>query len=186
MSAAWDPDLYNRALRFAGDAHRDQKVPGTDISYLMHLCQVCQEAQGAVLADPSLDGDLVVPCALLHDSVEDTPVTAEEVTAAFGEAVGAGVLALSKRKTIDGRELSKQESMTDSLERIRAQPREVWVVKLADRITNLQPPPPHWNQEKIRAYHAEAERILAALGAASDHLSARMRRKLEQYAAHGA
>ena len=95
--AAWDPDLYNRALHFAGEVHGDQRVPGTDISYLMHLCQVCQEAMGAVLADPTLDGDLVMQCALLHDCVEDTDTTREAVAKAFGEAVAAGVDALSKR-----------------------------------------------------------------------------------------
>jgi len=185
--AAWDPDLYNRALRFAGEAHGDQTVPGTDISYLMHLCQVCQEATGAALADPSLDGDLVMTCALLHDAIEDTETTRNEVAAAFGEAVAAGVDALSKRDHgPDSEPWSKAEKMTDSLARIRTQPREVWVVKLADRVTNLQTPPAHWSTDKIRAYHHQAEQILAALGDASAHLSSRMRDKLEAYTAHWA
>jgi (p)ppGpp synthase/HD superfamily hydrolase len=185
--AAWDPDLYNRALHFAGEAHGEQRVPGTQIAYLMHLCQVCQEAQGAVLADATLDGDLVTACALLHDSVEDTDTTREEVTVAFGEAVAAGVDALSKRSHgPDGQPWGKVEKMGDSLARIQAQPKEVWVVKLADRVTNLQTPPEHWSKEKIAAYHREAEQILSALGAASDHLANRMRSKLTHYRAHWA
>ncbi len=185
--AAWDPDLYHRALRFAGEAHGDQTVPGTDISYLMHLCQVCQEAMGAVLADPSLDGDLVMQCALLHDSVEDTDATWDDVAKAFGAAVADGVDALSKRDHgPNGEPWGKAEKMTDSLARIQAQPREVWVVKLADRVTNLQTPPAHWSTEKIGRYHKEAEQILAALGPASDHLSERMRQKLAAYTAHWA
>ena len=185
--AAWDPDLYNRALRFAGEAHGDQKVPGTDISYLMHLCQVCQEAMGGVLADPTLDGDLVMQCALLHDAVEDTATTREAVAQAFGEAVADGVDALSKRDHgPDGQPWGKVEKMGDSLGRIQAQPREVWVVKLADRVTNLQTPPAHWSTEKIGRYHKEAEQILAVLGDASAHLSERMRQKLQAYSAHWA
>ena len=183
--AAWDPDLYNRVLRFAGHAHGEQTVPGTEISYLMHLCQVCQEALGAVLTDPTLDGDLVMQCALLHDSVEDTEATREDVAEAFGEAVAAGVDALSKRSHgPDGQPWTKAEQMTDSLARIRQQPSEVWVVKLADRITNLQTPPPHWSVDKIERYHGEAEQILSALGDASGHLSARMVAKLAAYVVH--
>ena len=182
--AAWDPDLYNRTLRFAGVAHGEQTVPGTDISYLMHLCQVCQEAMGAALADPTLDGDLVMQCALLHDCVEDTETTREEVAGVFGEAVADGVDALSKRdQGPNGEPWGKVEKMTDSLARIHEQPREVWVVKLADRVTNLQTPPGHWSVEKIERYHREAELILSSLGEASAHLSARMRAKLAVYEA---
>ena len=58
------------------------------------------------------------------------------------------------------------------------------VVKLADRITNLQQPPSYWTTEKIRGYHAEAERILEALGPASPYLTARMEVKLAAYQRH--
>jgi (p)ppGpp synthase/HD superfamily hydrolase len=54
-------------------------------------------------------------------------------------------------------------------------------VKLADRITNLAPPPPHWTPEKIRAYRAEAEGILSALGDASPFLSKRFAERLANY-----
>ena len=167
--AAWDPDLYNEALRFAAEAHGDQTIPGTDLSYLVHLCQVCQEAMGAVLADPTLNGDLVMQCALLHDTIEDTSVSPDDLTQAFGAAVSAGVDALSKRDAgPKGEPWSKAEKMADSLRRIQAQRREVWVVKLADRITNLQTPPAHWSTEKIARYHAEAEqKVKDAMGAKS-------------------
>jgi len=180
--AAWDPDLYNHALTFAGVAHGDQRVPGTDISYLMHLAQVCQEATGAVLADPTLNGDLVVQCALLHDVIEDTTTDRAAITEAFGEAVAAGVDALSKRPVgPEGQPWGKIEKMADSLARIVLEPREVWVVKLADRVTNLQVPPSHWSKDKIAAYHREAETILDRLGSASGHLAQRMQAKLKAY-----
>jgi (p)ppGpp synthase/HD superfamily hydrolase len=71
--------------------------------------------------------------------------------------------------------------MEDSLRRIRQQPREVWRVKLADRITNLQPPPSYWTPEKRGKYRAEAVTILDALGEASPFLATRLRGKIEAY-----
>jgi (p)ppGpp synthase/HD superfamily hydrolase len=184
MKTLWNPDTYNEALWFAARAHGSQTVPGSEISYILHLCQVCQEAMGAVVADPSLDGNLVMQCALLHDCIEDTDSTHSEVNARFGPSVADGVDALSKRESIDGKAVSKDEQMADSLARILQQPREVWIVKLADRITNLQTPPSHWNREKIERYHGEAIRILDALGLASPHLSERMANKLDAYRCH--
>jgi (p)ppGpp synthase/HD superfamily hydrolase len=119
--------------------------------------------------------DLAVSCALLHDCLEDTTTTEEKIRDAFDEAVLAGVKALTKDK-----HRSQEERMLDS-RRIRQQPREVWIVKLADRITNLQPPPSDWGIDKIRAYRAEAFTILEALGEASPFLALRMSQKLTDY-----
>jgi (p)ppGpp synthase/HD superfamily hydrolase len=58
------------------------------------------------------------------------------------------------------------------------------MVKLADRISNLQPPPSYWTTEKIRGYQAEAEEILSALAEASDWLASRLQEKITAYAAY--
>ncbi|NTU80585.1 MAG: bifunctional (p)ppGpp synthetase/guanosine-3',5'-bis(diphosphate) 3'-pyrophosphohydrolase, partial [Chloroflexales bacterium] len=92
------------------------------------------------------------------------------------QPVADGVLALSKDEA-----LPKDERMPDSLRRIQAQPHAVWLVKLADRIVNMQPPPKHWQGDKIAAYKDEAHAILAALGAASPLLAARLAAKIEAY-----
>jgi len=115
-------------------------------------------------------------CALLHDTIEDTQVRFEQLEAHFGRPIAEGVLALSKAEA-----LPKAEQMPDSLRRIRAQLREVWLVKLADRIVNMQPPPKHWDGTKIAQYKAEARTILAALGEASPLLAARLAQKIEAY-----
>jgi (p)ppGpp synthase/HD superfamily hydrolase len=128
------------------------------------------------LADP----DLAVTCALLHDTVEDTETTLDEVAERFGAAVAAGVAALSKNEKL----ATKQEQMADSLRRIRAQPPEVAVVKLADRTTNLAPPPHYWTKEKCRAYRAEAIEIADVLGYASAALEARLRARIDAYQAY--
>jgi (p)ppGpp synthase/HD superfamily hydrolase len=74
--------------------------------------------------------------------------------------------------------------MADSLRRIGLQPREVWIVKLGDRITNLAPPPEKWSSEKRRAYQAEAVQIVDALGAASPVMDARIRARIAAYSAY--
>jgi (p)ppGpp synthase/HD superfamily hydrolase len=96
------------------------------------------------------------------------------VAETFGEAAAQGVLALTLNKR-----LPKAEQMPECLGRIRQQPREIWRVKLADRITNLQPPPRHWSKGRIRDYHQEAQVIHAAL---QDSLPGRTGLKLREYA----
>ena len=168
---------YIKAYRFAAQAHNGQTVPDTDIPYIMHLSLVSMEVIASCAAEPGRDAELAVQCALLHDVIEDTATTSEQVLSAFGPSVAAGVLALTKNENLP----TKPEQMADSLCRIREQPHDVWLVKLADRITNLQPPPSYWTVEKIRKYQTEAVTILDALGDASDYLAKRLRGKIAVY-----
>jgi (p)ppGpp synthase/HD superfamily hydrolase len=134
------------------------------------------EVLATLALDDVADPDLAVACALLHDTVEDTPTTVDEISAAFGVAVAEGVRALSKSEAVP-----KAERMADSLRRIQAQPREVWIVKLADRAVNMEPAPTDWPADKRRAYREQALTILAALGSASPSLAARLREKIARY-----
>ena len=181
-------DRYVEALRLAAQRHAGQVVKGTALPYLVHVTSVAAETIVGVEADRALvrDPDLAIVCALLHDTLEDTAGSPEaraalhaELTDRFGAAVADGVAALSK----DDR-LPKADRMADSLRRIREQPREVWMVKLADRITNLAPPPDDWSPAKRAAYRAEAITIADALGEASPTLHARLRGRIDAYAAH--
>lgn len=151
-------------------------MPGSELPYLTHVGMVAMEVAAAVSAEPQHDGTLAVLCALLHDCVEDTDVELATVEETFGADVAAGVSALTKDET-----LPKPERMPDSLRRIREQPRSVWIVKLADRITNLQRPPAHWSTDKARRYRMEAMRIREALGEASPYLSGRIDAKIAAY-----
>lgn len=178
ISAPFDPDLYAAALRFAATAHRGQTVPGTDLPYLCHVVTVAAEVIGALGHEHHGEPDLAVQCALLHDTVEDTAATIDDIRARFGDAVAEGVAALSKDPA-----LPKAERMADSLDRIRSQPHEVWLVKLADRIVNLARPPAHWSAEKRRAYREEAMRIGERLGEVSPVLSGRLAEKIDAYRA---
>jgi (p)ppGpp synthase/HD superfamily hydrolase len=172
----WSPDLYLDAIRFAAERHAGQLVPGSALPYLVHIASVAAEVMGALAREPFARADLAVACAVLHDTLEDTATTDDELAARFGGDVAAGVRALSKDSA-----LPADTRMADSLARIRAQPREVWLVKLGDRIVNLGPPPAGWSADKRRAYHAEARNIHAALADASPYLAARLDARIAAY-----
>lgn len=184
-------DRFHRALWFAGQAHGEQRLPGSQLPYVVHLSAVAMEVvasaatAGAAPEQPPeepFDLQLAAICALLHDTVEDTQVTVAELDREFGAAVAQVVAALSKDAA-----LPKAEQMADSLRRIAALPpplvRTAAIVKLADRISNLQKPPAHWSGEKRRAYQAEARLILSHLRplAAWAPLARRLAARIEAY-----
>jgi (p)ppGpp synthase/HD superfamily hydrolase len=135
------------------------------------------EILAAVSVDKDLDPALAIPCALLHDTLEDTKLTYEEVLNKFGSAIASGVLALTKSPDLK----DKKQKMNDSLQRIKAQPREVWAVKMADRITNLYAPPYYWDDEKKREYVTEARLIHRELKDSSSYLAQRLEEKIQKY-----
>jgi (p)ppGpp synthase/HD superfamily hydrolase len=170
-------DLVQTALYVAAQAHNGQLRPGTDLPYIVHISDVALEVAAALAVESHNDRILALCCALLHDVLEDTTIGEAVLTAQFGPTITAGVLALTKNSA-----LPPTERMADSLRRIQAQPREVWLVKLADRISNLSTPPPaHWSAERIAAYRSESELILATLGSASPYLAARLQTKIDRY-----
>jgi len=177
----WSPDKYKEAWNFATLVHHGQTYGGWEegmqIDYLNHIGSVAVEVMWALPATPDYDADLALQCALLHDVLEDTATTYEEVLTQFGQPLANGVSALTKDKTLPG----KHAQMEDSLARIQQQPREIWLVKMADRITNLYHPPYYWGNHKIEAYHHEAIAIYKALRPASEKLAGRLHKKIEAY-----
>jgi len=169
-------EAWLEAWQFAARAHGSQVTPGEPLPYVVHLGAVAMEILAAHQHQPFEKPELAVRCALLHDTLEDTATGAAAIEKTFGIEVAAGVRALTKNAS-----LPKEKKMQDSLDRIRAQPREIWAVKLADRITNLQSPPAPWSPEKIAAYREEARAIHAALAEGHAFLAARLKRKIEAY-----
>ncbi|WP_295220983.1 HD domain-containing protein [uncultured Chryseobacterium sp.] len=171
-------DIYQTTIQFAAQRHTDinQTIPGTNLPYVVHLSNVAMEILVASEQSESFNTGVAVQMALLHDVLEDTDATFEELSEKFGKAVAEGVLALTKNA-----ELPKDERMANSLEKIKQQPKEVWAVKLADRITNLQKPPHFWTPEKIEKYRQEATMILNELCGGNTYLEYRLKRKIEEY-----
>lgn len=174
----WNQDAFASTLDFVVKAHGDQKVPGSGAPYVVHLVKVATEVLRAWAGSRDFDVELSVTCALLHDSMEDAGVTRDALVQRFGVAVADGVQALTKDERLD-----KKEQMGDSLRRLQLQPREVQLVKLADRITNLEQPPGHWSPQKRAAYRDEAKQILDAVGSAQAELAARLEARREAYLA---
>jgi (p)ppGpp synthase/HD superfamily hydrolase len=173
--------LYQDAIKFASAKHAEkgQKVPGTNLPYDVHISNVAMEILIAGSNTPNFKTAFAVQVALLHDTIEDTATDFQELEKKFGIEIAKAVSALSKNN-----ELSKDLQMLDSLNRIKQMPSEVWAVKLADRITNLQPPPSHWDNAKKIKYHKEAQSILVALGSGNAYLSSRLSAKIMEYQAY--
>ncbi len=169
---------YIKTLEFAALAHKEQKTP-KGLPYLAHITCVAMEVINAC-EKSKLDeekANLAISCALLHDVIEDTDFTYDDIFVNFGLEVAEGVEALTKNKEL----VSKQDQMRDSIEKLLAQPYEVQMVKLADRITNLSIPPKHWDTEKIKAYQKEASFILSCLKNSNIYLAQRLEEKIESY-----
>lgn len=172
----WSQDKYLKALNFAAHAHGSQTVPGRNYSYIVHCAGVASEVMAAIGKENHTDANLAVQCAILHDTLEDTEITFEMINSEFGLKVAIGVQALSKNKSLE-----KSEQLKESLSRIKQQTKEIAMVKLADRITNLQEPPAFWNKEKRIQYLQDAKLILINLRSASKFLSDRLERKTTEY-----
>jgi guanosine-3',5'-bis(diphosphate) 3'-pyrophosphohydrolase len=116
-----------RAVEFARLHHGDQRRK-TGVPYLEHLLEALEVlVEGAGIASPD-----VLVAAVLHDVVEDTPVTLDEVSAEFGPRVAE----LVGWVTIPA--LGPGETKSAYLRRLRDAPPDAVLVKLADRASNVQ------------------------------------------------
>lgn len=167
--------LRNQALLFATIAHGNQvRVGNEHIPYIFHPVDVANEViHYSGLPIPALE--IASVTALLHDTVEDTAVTTEQIREQFGDEIAAGVSALTKDPSIvEESSDSKIRSMTENVARIQKAPLYVWTVKLADRVSNLKGFPAMWSRQKIGNYLDESAFIARELGAASEGLHARL------------
>ena len=170
-------EKYLKALTFASKAHGDQKT-SYGLPYLTHISSVAMEVIHAC-EESKIDiekADLAITVALLHDTIEDTDITYDDIYTTFGIDIAEAVDALTKDKN-----LSKKEQMADSINRLLTQNYEVQMVKLADRITNMQKPPEHWDSDKIYKYNKEAKFILSCLKNSNAYLSTRLEEKISEY-----
>lgn len=177
----WSIDELQEVWQLASRLHKGQKyggqAEGEAVEYLNHIGSVTFEILTAIAINPDMNADLAIKCAVLHDSIEDTEKSYDDIKGLFGDTVAAGVMALTKDESLE----SKEEMMRDSLRRIKQQPREVWAVKMADRICNLYAPPYYWTNEKKAAYQEEARLIHQELKAGNRYLANRLEQKIERY-----
>lgn len=169
---------YQKAIKYATYKHMEkrQKVKGTKLPYVVHLSNVAMELMVAAHQTTDFDLNIAVQVALLHDTIEDTFTTYKEIEENFGSEVAEGVMALTKDEG-----LPRESQVADSLQRIRKLRKEVWAVKLADRITNLQPPPKNWSGQKRIKYLEDAKLILEELKDGNEYLAERLIGEIEKY-----
>ena len=170
--------LYQQTIKFATAKHveQGQQVPGINLPYVVHLSNVAMEVMIAGFNTENFNTGFAVQVALLHDTLEDTATTFVELENKFGSDIAIAVSALTKSAIVP-----KEQRMSDCLARIKKLQPEVWAVKLADRITNLQPPPQDWDKIKKAKYREEARLILNELKAGNGFLANRLQDKIEAY-----
>ncbi|WP_029356201.1 bifunctional (p)ppGpp synthetase/guanosine-3',5'-bis(diphosphate) 3'-pyrophosphohydrolase [Bosea sp. 117] len=127
-----DEALLDRAYVYAMRAHGTQTRASGD-PYFSHPLEVA-----AILTDLKLD-DATIVAALLHDTIEDTDATRDEIDRLFGPQIGALVEGLTKIKKLDL--VSKQAKQAENLRKLLlaiADDVRVLLVKLADRLHNMR------------------------------------------------
>lgn len=112
-----------------------------------------------------VDDPAILAAAILHDTVEDTETTIDEIIAVFGENVGALVAAVT-----DDKQVEKAERKRLQLQVVNAPGKTggAKLIKLADKISNVREigsdPPGDWSSARQLEYFAWAEEVVAALG----------------------
>jgi guanosine-3',5'-bis(diphosphate) 3'-pyrophosphohydrolase len=158
MAAAW----------FAACKHSSQKRKGAAAEpYVNHLIEVAQLVSGALTEpDPG-----VIMAALLHDTIEDTGVTREELAQRFGSDVADLVVELTDDKSLP-KEVRKRLQIENAPKKsVRAQ-----AIKIADKTSNLRgilsSPPVNWSYERKKTYFDWARQVVDALPAPNPILKA--------------
>ena len=139
---------FVKAVAFAADKHRNQRRKDAEASpYINHPIALAN-----VLANEGGVADVTVLCAaVLHDTIEDTETTPEELQAIFGPKVAAVVMEVT-----DDKSLEKSVRKQRQVEHAPHISKEAKLVKLADKICNLRDisrsPPAGWSLERQQAY----------------------------------
>ena len=159
-----DVSLVTRAYDFAEEAHRPQKRYSGD-PYFVHTAEV-----GFYLAQVGMDA-AAIAAGLLHDTIEDTETTENELTTTFGSHVSSVVLEVT-----DDKSLEKHVRKQRQIEHAPHISTEAKLVKLADKICNLRDilasPPANWSTERKQAYFDWASKVVAGLRGVHPNLEA--------------
>jgi guanosine-3',5'-bis(diphosphate) 3'-pyrophosphohydrolase len=151
--------LMVRALAFAAGKHRDQRRKDLDASpYINHpiaLADVLVNEAGVTDVE-------VIAAALLHDTIEDTETTAEELDQAFGSRIRRIV-----EEVTDDQMLEKQERKRMQILHAPHLSDQARLVKLSDKICNLRDivgcPPRGWSLQRRQAYFDWSKKVIDGL-----------------------
>ena len=132
-NAALDTTLLDRAILFAVKAHAGTERRGKGFPYIVHPMEAME-----IVATMTPDQELLAAAAL-HDTVEDTDVSIEDIREAFGERVAALVQAESD-VFVEGvsEEASWPARKQAAIDRIAAAPLDAKMVALGDKLSNMR------------------------------------------------
>ena len=148
-----------KAASFAAEKHRNQLRKGAESTpYINHPLEVAR-----ILAeDGQVEDASIIAAALLHDTIEDTETTEEELHQHFGEQVVAMVLEVTDDKSIVKAERKRLQIVNASHKSPGAA-----LIKLADKISNVRDvgrsPPSHWDDTRRLEYLDWASAVVGAL-----------------------
>jgi guanosine-3',5'-bis(diphosphate) 3'-pyrophosphohydrolase len=158
--------LIIRATAFAADKHRNQRRKDAEASpYINHPIALAK-----VLAhEAGIEDATVLAAALLHDTIEDTATTGQELEAAFGSAIAGIVLEVT-----DDKSLPKAERKRAQIEHAPHLSHRAMLVKLADKICNLRDmsdcPPADWPLKRRQEYFDWAKEVIDGMRGANVRL----------------
>lgn len=139
--------LVLKAAQFGIRAHGNVKRAASKVPYITHPVDVSQ----ILLDEGRVYDPFVLAAAILHDTVEDTTVTLEEITKEFNATVAGYV-----REVSDDRTLQPSERKKRHVKNFAALSRSACDIKLADMISNLRDtlrhPPGSWSLQRIQGY----------------------------------
>ena len=166
-----------RAACFAAEKHAAQRRKGGAAEpYVNHLLEVARLVADA-LDEPD---EPLVMAALLHDTLEDTNTTYDELIREFGDDIASLVAEVTDDKT-----LPKAERKRLQIEHARTRTRRAQVIKLADKISNLRSlalsPPTGWDEARKLEYLDWSRQVVAGLPEPNAKLLAEFERMSRQY-----
>jgi len=128
-----DTDLLDRAIVFAVQAHHNTERRGKGFPYIVHPMEAVE-----IVATITPDQELLAAAAL-HDTVEDTDVTVEDIRHEFGDRIAELVHSESDR-FIEG--VSEEDSWHDrkqaAIDRLAAASHDAKIVALGDKLSNMR------------------------------------------------
>ena len=127
-------EKLNRAIKFAVDRHCDQLRKVVRLPYILH------PMEAVVVASTLTDDEDVLSAVVLHDVVEDTPTTIDEVRELFGDRVAELVMGDSENKYRDlPPDATWERRKTESLEQLKKNTdRGVRIMWLSDKLSNIR------------------------------------------------
>lgn len=127
-----DTSLLDRAITFAVKAHQGMERKGKGFPYIVHPMEaVC------IVATMTNDQELLAAAAL-HDVIEDTDTTADDLKKEFGERVAMLVEAESDDKTGGSKANTWHQRKQDTLDRLRNADLDIKIVALGDKLSNMR------------------------------------------------